>query len=244
MRLHRLIAILLMIEDQGVVKAKDLAEHLEVSTRTIFRDVDTLCESGIPLYCETGPNGGIRLVEGYAVGIKQLNGEELISLYLNGIGIKVDRKSDWRLHQQNALLKIEKNAQFGLKNQLVQMRRQFYLDEEAWWGDSKPHYDPEWLIAAIRSNMKLDIEYGNREGLQSWRTIRPYGMVVSEQMLYIVAYCEKAGALRTFRCDRISNCELLEASFMVPEDFQLALYWKEAKKQFIELCRSNEGQSE
>jgi predicted DNA-binding transcriptional regulator YafY len=58
MRLHRMISILLLIENKGKVKAKDLAEELETSVRTIYRDIDALCEAGIPLKADTGPNGG------------------------------------------------------------------------------------------------------------------------------------------------------------------------------------------
>lgn len=92
MRVHRMISILLLVEAKGRIKAKELAEELETSVRTIYRDVDALCEAGIPLTTDTGPNGGIHFLEGYTVGIKNLNGEDIINLYLNGMGVKADKQ--------------------------------------------------------------------------------------------------------------------------------------------------------
>jgi hypothetical protein len=87
MRLHRLIAILLLIESRGSIKTKELADALETSVRTIHRDIDILCESGIPITAATGPNGGIRFIEGYYVNINNLHCDDIISLFLCGIGV-------------------------------------------------------------------------------------------------------------------------------------------------------------
>lgn len=81
MRLHRLIAILLLVESRGKIKAKELAEALETSVRSIYRDIDVLAESGIPLVATTGPNGGIALMEGYTVNLRRLHGEEVVQLF-------------------------------------------------------------------------------------------------------------------------------------------------------------------
>lgn len=83
MRLDRMILVLLLIRSKGKVKAKELALDLETSVRT-----DALCEAGIPLIADNEPNGGIYFMEGYDVGIKNLQGEDIINLYLNGMGIK------------------------------------------------------------------------------------------------------------------------------------------------------------
>ena len=65
MRASRLVAIMLLLQNRGRMTAPDLAAELEVSVRTIYRDLDALCTSGVPVYAETGPQGGYRLVEGY-----------------------------------------------------------------------------------------------------------------------------------------------------------------------------------
>ncbi|MFD2878558.1 helix-turn-helix transcriptional regulator [Paenibacillus rhizoplanae] len=81
MRLHRLIAILLLLESRGKMKANELSIALETSVRSIYRDIDVLAESGIPLVSTTGPNGGISLMEGYTVNLRRLQGEEVVQLF-------------------------------------------------------------------------------------------------------------------------------------------------------------------
>jgi predicted DNA-binding transcriptional regulator YafY len=80
MRLQRLIAILLLIESRGHMKAKELAQALETSVRTIYRDIEALCEAGVPLVAMTGPNGGVSLMEGYQVAMNHLYSDDVINL--------------------------------------------------------------------------------------------------------------------------------------------------------------------
>lgn len=107
MRLHRLIAILLLVESRGRMKAVALAEALETSVRSIYRDIDVLAESGIPLVTTTGPNGGVSLMEGYTVNLRRLHGEEVVQLFLTGMGMPAGSSGETGLLLQNALLKLE-----------------------------------------------------------------------------------------------------------------------------------------
>lgn len=110
MRLHRLIAILLLVESRGKMKANELAQALETSVRSIYRDIDVLAEAGIPLLSMSGPNGGISLMEGYTVNLKQLHGEDVINLYLTGMGIYSGGHSESGLKLKTTLLKLEKHC--------------------------------------------------------------------------------------------------------------------------------------
>lgn len=240
MRVHRMISILLLIEAKGKIKAKELAEELETSVRTIYRDVDALCEAGMPLTTDTGPNGGIHFLEGYTVGIKNLNGEDIINLYLNGMGIKADKQSDMAMKTNAALLKFQKNMSSEINNDLNTIRKRFYVDDIPWWGETHKLHNVDAFIQAVWQSKKLRITYKKHRGEITKRVIRPYGIVINEMNWYMIAYCEKSNAIRTFKCERITECQYLIEKFIVPENFYIEDFWKKNKKLFISECSQSE----
>ena len=198
MRLHRMISIMLLIENKGKIKAKDLADELETSVRTIYRDIDALCEAGIPLTAETGPNGGIHFIDGYKVGINDINEDDVINLYLSSMGIKADKESDISYKVKNSLLKLQKNATDKLSNNLNTVGRKFYVDDVPWWGEKRKLKYIDEIVDAVWQSKKLKIQYKKVSGELSERIVRPYGVVVNEMEWYIVALCEKSSEMRTF----------------------------------------------
>lgn len=240
MRVHRMISILLLIEAKGKIKAKELAEELETSVRTIYRDVDALCEAGIPLTTDTGPNGGIHFLEGYTVGIKNLNGEDIINLYLNGMGVKADKQSDMAMKVNSALLKFQKNMSTELNKDLNTVRKRFYVDDIPWWGEKRKLHNIDTIIQAVWQSKKLRIAYKKREGEITKRDVRPYGIVINEMNWYMIAYCEKSNEIRTFKCERITECQCQIEKFIVPENFSVEEFWKKSKKLFISECSQSE----
>ncbi len=241
MRVHRMISILLLIESKGRMKAKDLAEELETSIRTIYRDIDTLCEAGIPLTTDTGPNGGIYLAEGYTVGIKNLNEQDIINLYLNGMGIKADQQSDMAVKVNTALLKLQKNLSSELNKDLVTVKNRFYVDDNPWWGKKHTLHNIDLFIQGVWQSQKLNITYAKHTGEKSDRIIRPYGIVVKEMDWYMIAFCEKSNGMRTFKCERIAACSCLSDRFNVPAEFSVEEYWNKSKQLFINGCLQRES---
>lgn len=240
MRVHRMISILLLIEAKGKIKAKELAEELETSVRTIYRDVDALCEAGIPLTTDTGPNGGIHFLEGYTVGIKNLNGEDIINLYLNGMGVKADKQSDMAMKVNSALLKFQKNMSTELNKDLNTVRKRFYVDDVPWWGEKRKLHNIDIIMQAVWQSKKLRIAYKKHGGEITKRDIRPYGIVINEMNWYMIAYCEKSNDIRTFKCERITECQCQIEEFIVPENFSVEEFWKKSKKLFISECSQGE----
>ncbi len=238
MRLHRLIAILLLMESRGCIKAKELAEALETSKRTIHRDIDLLCESGVPITAIPGPFGGYSLISGYTLNMKSMHCDELITLYLSGIGLHPNEYSEASLSLKNAILKIEKTVPPSYTDDIKNAKERFYFDPDSWWGDKPDLRYLDILRRAVLQSKKIKLTYTNSSiGKQetNTRVIQPYGLVVKDSEWYLVAFCESKNDLRVFKCVRISEVTILEETFSIPIDFQLEAFWKKWKINFKQI---------
>ncbi|WP_105617219.1 helix-turn-helix transcriptional regulator [Vallitalea okinawensis] len=236
MRLHRLIATILLLESRRKIKAKELADALETSVRTVYRDIDTLCEAGLPIATTTGPNGGIYLMEGYSVDMNRLHNEEVVNLFLSGIGIQPDKQSDSSIKLKNALLKLEDSLPSEYNEDIRKARERFYFDETPWWGEYKQVVYLDSIRKALWQSSKLYVYYQKFSGEISSRIIHPYGLVVKRMEWYLIAYCEKSDDIRTFKCERMTRVDVLDEDFIIPEDFSLAEYWQGSVTKFKEGC--------
>lgn len=226
------MSILLTIENRGRVTAKALAEQFETSPRTIYRDIDTLCEAGIPIIAEPGPHGGLSLAEGYQTGLKQLNMDEMVYLFLNGMGVKADRGSALALGVNASLLKLQKLLAHAEAAEVKSRISRFYVDDSPWWGERSPLRHMDALLKAIWESRKCTIQYRKMDQHVSNRTVHPYGIVVKDMDWYLVAYCEMSGSLRTFKCERILSCTPMDDFFILPEGFSLEAYFKSSLNAF------------
>ncbi|WP_151736352.1 helix-turn-helix transcriptional regulator ['Paenibacillus yunnanensis' Narsing Rao et al. 2020] len=240
MRLHRLIAILLLVESRGRMTAGALAEALETSVRSIYRDIAVLAESGIPLTSAPGPGGGVSLMPGYTVNLRQLHEEEVLQLFLNGMGLRPGNTEESRLKLMNALMKLGKTLPPAYQADLHKVQSRFFFDETPWWTGQAEHPFLEPLRGALLRSGKLAIGYRKVNGDISERCVRPYGMVVKQEEWYLVAYCEAAQALRTFKCGRITSLNELTETFEIPEHFSLEEYWRKQEQSFISARRKEE----
>jgi predicted DNA-binding transcriptional regulator YafY len=240
MRLHRLISILLTIENSQKITAKELAAEYETSVRTIYRDIETLCEAGIPIVAEPGPHGGLSLSEGYQTGLKQLNKDEIVYLFLNGMGVKANRSSAIALGVNSSLLKLQKLLAQEEASDVKKRIRHFYVDDSPWWGERNPLQHLDMLMQAIWSSQKLSVQYQKMDQTVSNRILRPYGIVVKDGDWYLIAYCELSSGIRTFKCERISDCSLLPETFDLPDDFSLERYFKTSLESFRSGCQAVE----
>lgn len=232
MRLHRLISILLTIENQGKITAKKLAEKFETSPRTIYRDIDTLCEAGIPIRAESGPHGGLSLMDGYQTGVKALQKEELLVLLLNGMGVKPEGGSDTALKLNTSLYKLQKLLPRQDDRDINTLVTRFYVDDTPWWGKRSPLKFIDTWMKAIWESRQLSIQYQKMDRQVTSRILHPYGIVVKDTIWYLIGYCESSQDIRTFRCERIVECELLPESFTLPADFSLEEYFQTSLRQF------------
>lgn len=240
MRVHRLISILLLIDSKGKIKAKELADKLETSVRTIYRDIDILSQSGIPITTTTGPDGGIHFIDGYSVGIDELGSDEMINLYLSSMGIIPHINSESGLKLNNTLLKLEKKLPSKYYQDIQTLKKHFYFDETPWWEDGPKIIHIDSLIKSVFESFKLKITYQKVNGDVSIRVISPYGLVVKRMDWYLIAYCEESKGIRLFKCERMTDIKKLDESFLVPINFKIDEYWNKSEKGFKTLCTESE----
>jgi len=226
MRLHRLIATLLLLESRGQLKARELADALEVSERTIHRDVETLCEAGIPIEATAGPTGGFRLMEGYTSHLPQVRSDEAVGLFLRGIGMDRLEQSEAHIDLQRALGRLESRLPERYRQDVRTAQKRFFFDPTPWWEGLPVTAHLDVLRQGVWHSRKVALEYENAAQERTMRVVRPYGLVVKVMRWYLVAYCEVREAVRTFNVSRIHRAELLEDTFDWPDGFSLESHWK------------------
>jgi len=237
MRLHRLIAILLLIESRGQIKAKELACALETSVRTVYRDIETLCQAGIPIATTTGPNGGIYLMDGYTTKLYSFHEEEAVNLYLTGVTLY---KGDTGKDLKHTLSNLEKILPVEYSEDIRIAKNRFYFDENPWWDKKTRLRHMDVLRKSVWNTKRLRIKYHKVNNEISERELLPYGLVVKAMEWYLVAFCTLSNSIRTFKCERIIEAELIDSTYQIPDDFNLERYWKESEKRFKNICSENE----
>ena len=230
MRADRLLSLLLLLQTRGRLTAQDLADTLEVSVRTIYRDVEALSATGVPIYADRGPTGGYRLLDGYRTRLTGLTGDEAGSLFLAGLpGAAADLGLGSVLAA--AQLKLLAALPSPLREQAGRIQERFHLDAPGWFRDTEgtPHLTAVaravWEARAIRVRYRR----AGRAG-EVTRRLEPLGMVLKGGDWYLLARAE--GQIRTYRIARLLALELLDDHFARPADFDLAAHWQTRARRF------------
>jgi predicted DNA-binding transcriptional regulator YafY len=224
MRASRLVTVLLLLQSRGQLTAGELAAELEVSERTIHRDVDALSASGVPVYAERGPHGGIRLVDGYRTRLTGLTGDEAEALFLAGIpGPAAELGLSTVVAA--AQLKVLASLPPELRARASRLVERFHLDAGDWFRASQPVPHLAALSDAVWSSTRIAIEYQRSEEIVE-RVIEPLGLVLKAGTWYVVAAVD--GQFRTYRVSRVVSATPTTDRFNRPDGFDLAAYWAES----------------
>lgn len=222
MRADRLIAIMLLLEARGRMTTQQLAEALEVSRRTILRDVDALSVAGVPLYTEGGHGGGVALDEQYRVSLTGLMESEVRALFVSQ-NTKLLGEVGMGQAAESTLLKLFAALPTVHRQSVDDIRQRIYIDPHWWWQDSTPLPFLTELQDAVYGDWRIEITYQHHSGEVVKRVVEPYSLVAKMSVWYLIA--RRDNEMRTYRVSRIRSLTLLDERFERDPDFDLANYW-------------------
>src|SRR3954468_20505038 len=230
MRATRLVSLLLLLQTRGQVTAAELAERLEVSVRTVHRDVESLGGAGVPVEAVRGPAGGYRLAGGYRTRLTGLTADEAEALFAAGMpGPAAELGLGGELAA--ARLKLLAALPQELQERATRASRLFHLDTRGWFRaeDTVPHLPT--LATAVWQGCRARIRY-REGGAVVQRTIDPLGLVLKGGAWYLVAH--RSAGMRVYRVSRVVSVRPLEETFERPSAFELAAFWEQWSRSFEE----------
>ncbi|MEZ4590406.1 MAG: YafY family protein [Chloroflexota bacterium] len=230
MRADRLISLLMLLQTNGRMTADDLAERLEVSTRTIYRDLDALSGAGVPVYAERGPNGGCMLMESYRTNLTGLNEKEVQALFMFTVpGLLADLGADKA--SEAAMLKLMASLPAPFQQDAAFVQARLHLDPATWFQSEEEVPFLPLVQTAVWQNKRLRLNYRRGDGQWVKRLIDPYGLVAKTSVWYVVGGMY-GGKIQVYRISRIMDAELTGSSFQRPATFNLAAYWQQWRDRF------------
>jgi predicted DNA-binding transcriptional regulator YafY len=231
MRASRLLSLLLLLQSRGRMTAQELADELEVSIRTVYRDVEALGAAGVPVYADRGPAGGYRLVDGYRTRLTGLTTEEAESLFLAGLPGPAAELGLGTVVAA-AQLKLQAALPPELRSRAGRVRERFHLDTPGWFRHSDETPNLTTIADAVWHQRRLDVRYRRWGGqaIEVRRTVDPLGLVLKAGVWYLVARSD--GDLRTYRVARVLEIGTTEDHFDRPADFDLTAFWEDWSEQF------------
>lgn len=243
MRADRLVSLVLLLRQHERLSAAALARELEVSTRTVLRDMEALSTAGIPVYAERGRNGGFALLPGLRTELTGLTHDEALALLVagsrsgaRGFGLG-SALSTAMLKVVDALPGSAREATGGAARRLLVDPERDLLSRR-WRADEVPTEVMSEVRMSVLAGRRLRICYAALDQPARWRTVDPIGLVIVREEGYLLA--TRAGADRTYRLSRIQRAEALDEPAVRSDDVDLEALWAERGRRF----RAAEGQVE
>lgn len=211
MKIDRLLAILTILLQKEKITAPELARRLEVTRRTIGRDIEDLCKAGFPIVTQQGAGGGIYIAEGYKLDRNVFTKDELQNII---IGLKGLESVDGASNIEMLLNKLtpEHDAMISLKDSVI-------IDLSSYYKDSLSE-KIDLLKTAIREQQLVSFDYYSDKGMSN-RTIEPYFIIFKWSHWYVFGYCDKVKDFRLFKLNRLWKLQLQNQNFdkrTIPEE--------------------------
>jgi predicted DNA-binding transcriptional regulator YafY len=224
MRASRLVSVLLLLQARGQMTAEALADELEVSPRTIYRDLDDLSAAGVPVYGERGKGGGYRLLDGYRTNLTGLTAEEAGALLLSGAPGPAAELGLGAL-LATTRLKLLAAVPPGLREAATRAEQRFHLDPRGWAHDrARDDRFLQPIARAVWNDRQLQISYRRPDSRVVRRLIDPVGLVHKTGIWYLVAWHD--GSARVYRVDRVQSAQESGEPAQRPPDFDLVRFWE------------------
>lgn len=224
MKADRLMSELLLLQARGRLTGRELAEQLEVSERTVHRDMEALSASGVPIYALRGAQGGWQLDENWRTEVPGLSETELRALLM----AQPRALGHPRLvaAAETAYNKLIASLPRNMRQQATAMRERLHVDSTGWHLSNEDLSMLPLAQEAVARDRRLSFEYTRSDGARDSRTVDPLGIVAKGTSWYLVA--RAPNGMRTYRISRMSGVVPLAARFKRPSGFNLADYWKKS----------------
>ena len=228
MRASRLLSLLMHLQSRGRVSAQALAQALEVSVRTVYRDVDELSAAGVPIWADRGRLGGFQLQPGWRTRVDGLTAPEAQAMFLGGLPGPAAQLGLGEA-MASAQLKLLAALPDGWREAARRVSARFHLDPIDWYrGPSSADHLPA-IAQAVWSERRVTLRYESWKG-EVRRSVDPLGLVLKAGVWYLAA---RGGAdLRTYRLSGILALVVTEERFERPPEFDLATWWVAAARRF------------
>jgi predicted DNA-binding transcriptional regulator YafY len=230
MRADRLLSILLLLQANGRMTAGTLSRRLEVSERTILRDMDALSGAGVPVTAERGAGGGWRLIDGYQTKLTGLTSAEIQTLFL-GRPPKVLADLGLKEAAEGAWIKLQAALPSEVRQQAEFVRQRILIDPRGWRDTGESLACLPLLLEALWRGRQVRFVY-ERSSDGGERLVTPLGLVARASAWYLVA--DKNDQRRTYRVSRIREAALLDQPCARPAGFDLAAHWEQSSSEFRE----------
>lgn len=234
MKASRLLSILMILQARKHRTADQLAEELEVSVRTIHRDVDELSAAGVPIYAERGRQGGFRLLDGYQTRLTGLDADEASALMLSGIGTALDD-----LGLKDALSQTERKLMAALpeptRTKAAMVADRFHLDPLGWYRQKEVTPFVTQIANAVWADQRILISYDSWKG-RVRRDLDPIAIVLKAGVWYLIG---RAKTIRVYRVANIKDLKLLGGKFNRPTGFNVGGFWSDWTQEFETRVRSD-----
>lgn len=231
MRADRLLSLLMLLQGNGIMTARELSEELEVSERTIYRDVEALSIAGVPVYTERGPGGGVTLLESFRTNLTGLTTDEVQALFMLSIPAPLAQLGVTR-ELKTALLKLAAALPEAYRQDQERSRQRIHLDS-SWWfqaDEAVPHL--QVVQQALWEDRLLQLTYQSYFGAKIEQVVSPFGLIAKTNVWYLVYAWE--GIIRALRVSHIIDVVVLPETFKRPDDFNLVAFWDDWCKEFEE----------
>ncbi|GIN71619.1 transcriptional regulator [Bacillus sp. J14TS2] len=216
MKVSRLVSMIMILLDKQRIGAQELANMFEVSTRTIYRDIDAINMAGIPIHSTPGVGGGFEIMKNYKMDRKVFSTTD-ISTILTGLSSLSNMiQSDDLV---NALAKVKSFIPVDRVDEIKLKTDQIHIDLSQWIGYRNVQPYLETIKKALQENKILSFEYADRHGNKTEREAEPHQIVLKGNHWYFQGYCYKRNDFRLFKLARITNLKL-EKIFFTPRDYQ------------------------
>jgi predicted DNA-binding transcriptional regulator YafY len=227
--------MVLMLRQRDRLTATALARELEVSTRTVLRDIDALSAAGVPVYAERGRHGGFALLPGFRTELTGLNHDEALALLIAG-SRRGAQTFGLDLALASAMLKVVDALPESYRDTVAGVAERLLIDPETDLLSRRLVAEevPDTIVAEVRravfAGHKLRIHYAAVDQTPKWRTVDPIGLVTVRDQGYLLA--SRSGADRTYRLDRILAADMLDEPAQRPDRVDLERTWQERSATF------------